>query len=127
MTERSSPQSAYGSQEPSHFDSLPDEILMKIINLALGSNWPETHNFLVNVISNISPRFRRLAADKSLWKGRISVGINPTTVEEVIRKFLGKEVRELSIDPYFGEGGVKHEMALSAKDIAEMAARVAIQ
>ena len=127
MTERSSThfdqQLANGSPKPSHFDRLPDEIAMKIINLATGTSQPETHNFLVNVISNISPRFNRLAADRSLWKGRVSIGMDPAMVEEVIHKFLGKEVRELSINPYFGEGGITHETALSANDIAEMAAR----
>ena len=49
----------------SPFCSLPDEIVLKIIAMAA----PETHDFIVDTVPEVSERFGRIAADKSLWKG----------------------------------------------------------
>ena len=50
------------------FDSLPDEILLKIVKLAASqpsSNRPRyDHNYLLDVVGNISLRFRGVAADR---------------------------------------------------------------
>ena len=63
-----------------HFDKLPDEIVLKILN-HFPSSSPKSlysfdlcrwkHEYLIDTIANISTRFRRLAADKSFWKGRV--------------------------------------------------------
>ena len=57
--------------------SLPDELLLTIIKIAAedGSTNEETtpccqynHNFVANVVSEISVRFNRLARDQTLWR-----------------------------------------------------------
>ena len=67
----------------SPFDLLPDELLMRIINLAVGDcteYWYSPgakQKLLVNTIAGISPRFRRLTADKIFWEqGPDSIGTN---------------------------------------------------
>ena len=45
------------------FDALPDELLLRIVRLAAGDNFGRPHTFLVETISRISLRFRRIAAD----------------------------------------------------------------
>ena len=64
------------------FDTLPDELLLKIIRIAfedLGEdNWDfvlkaPRFNFLVKVVSKISHRFKLLATDKSLWRGDVVI------------------------------------------------------
>ena len=59
--------------DSSPFDLLPDELIMKIIKMTLeGVTDPEMkHVFLVDSIAKISTRFRRLSADKSLWRDQV--------------------------------------------------------
>ena len=61
--------------ESSPFGLLPDELIMKIIKMTLeGVTDPEMkHVFLVDSIAKISTRFRRLSADKSLWRDQVQV------------------------------------------------------
>ena len=46
-------------------DSLPDEVILEIIKMAASPGWDwrfeYDHDFLVDVISKVSLRFRRLA------------------------------------------------------------------
>ena len=44
------------------------------------------------------PRFRNLAADRSLWKGRIEVSAEVSGLQFAIKNFLGEEVEELRLD-----------------------------
>ena len=58
------------------FDSLPDEVALKIVELAAVRNDPfmrpkYNHDFLVDVLCRVSLRFKKLATDSSLWKGRV--------------------------------------------------------
>ena len=66
------------NQESSPFDKLPDELLLKITKSVIESHeiltegadisvWIPRHDLLLNTIARISTRFRRIAADKSLW------------------------------------------------------------
>ena len=50
------------------FDSLPNELLLKIIDLAAPNRL-----FLVNVISRVCCKFKCIADDTTLWKGNISL------------------------------------------------------
>ena len=52
----------------SEFHRLPDEILLKIIDLAAPNRV-----FLVNVMRRVCRKFRRIASDPSLWKGNVSL------------------------------------------------------
>ena len=59
------------------FDSLPDEIALKIVKMAVQ---PRTlmhtkydHDFLVDILCKVSPQFKRLATDPSLWKGSVKI------------------------------------------------------
>ena len=93
----------------SPFDSLPDELLLKIMKFAAeppkdngrprernkGRTMAEmgekyNHEFLANRISKVSTRFRRVVADESLWKGAVWIGprSNLVTIEFVCRECL---------------------------------------
>merc|ERR1712027_301530 len=56
------------------FLMLPDELVLMIIKRAVDSD-NTGHTIIVDVISNISARFNRLAKDKSLWQGRVNIKI----------------------------------------------------
>ena len=58
------------------FDSLPDEVALEIVKLSAVRNDPfrrpkYDHDFLVDVLCRVSLRFKKLATDSSLWKGRV--------------------------------------------------------
>ena len=88
------------------FDSLPDEIVLAIIEKAV-EDQRNKHNLLINLIGNISVRFRRLAADPSFWKGDINIRLWGSEEGEVqamerqlhmvIGEFLGTGVERLQI------------------------------
>ena len=52
----------------SEFRRLPDEILLKIVDLAAPNRV-----LLVNVMRRVCRKFARIAADPSLWKGNVSL------------------------------------------------------
>ena len=90
----------------SPFDLLKtDELVVKIIKMATefhGRQIPdsaEKHKFLVDTIANISTRFRRLAADKSLWKEPIVI---EGSLKKGIRRFCDFPVSKLLIH-YFSK------------------------
>lgn len=60
-----------GTPSPHHhmFDTLPDEIVLKIVKMATKTN--NTHDKIINQISRVSSRFNRIAKDGSLWKGKV--------------------------------------------------------
>ena len=85
-------------RKPTSFDDLPDEIVVKIFQMASTSHdWRAeivkifqmastktvwfaekyNHGFIVRVLSKVSIRFRQLATNYSLWKGLALVGIDP--------------------------------------------------
>ena len=61
--------------ETTPFDLLPDEMVMKIIKMAIGTLPDPTkkHEFIAKVIAKLSSRFRGLAMDRSLWRGEVTV------------------------------------------------------
>ena len=116
----------------SPFDSLPDELLLKIMKFAAeppkdngmalefnnGRRMAETgekydHDFLANRISKVSTRFRRVVADESLWKGVVWIGprSNLETIEFVCRECLNGGTTSfwmpgnLSCDDYYYHSG----------------------
>ena len=95
----------------SPFDSLPDEVVLKIVTFAAappkdngfradsGMNrgrWMAEngerydHDFLANRLSKVSARFERIASDESLWKGVVWIGPRSglSTIEWVARECL---------------------------------------
>ena len=50
----------------SPFDSLPDELLLKIITMVVENHRSSTYQ-LIHVIGKVSKRFQDIAATKSLW------------------------------------------------------------
>ena len=86
---------------PSPFDLLPDEIVLKIIDLASATWWrwdkPHKQDFLLDVIARTSLRFKNLADDKSLWKGEVRIEGDRAKIERVIGKYLNEEVTHLWI------------------------------
>ena len=70
------------------FDSLPDELALKIVKMAAQprmyrdsknrmrfheGDTKYDHDFLVDVICKVSLRFKRLTKDPSFWAGRVTV------------------------------------------------------
>ena len=101
----------------SPFNSLPDEIVLKIIAMA-----SETHNFIADTVAEVSERFRRIAADKSLWRGvvRFCGSDRDTKVQEVIQRFLNRGVTELVI---FGELWTNQGPMIVREDIRNIATK----
>ena len=72
----------------SPFDSLPDEVLMMIVKKACHvlDDSPDNIYSIVSAISNISKRFRRLLADKSItlflkWESLWNVQLEVSRVQ----------------------------------------------
>merc|ERR1712027_301534 len=106
--------SAAPSSAVSPFDSLPDELLLKIMQLAATppkdngnpfchlaplqnrGRWMAEHgekydhNFLANRLRKVSLRFEKISSDESLWKGVVWIGPPSQlgTMEWVIRERL---------------------------------------
>ena len=99
----------------SSFDSLSDEIALKIITLASDNRYRTTDNprdaalrpdFLLDVLCKVSVRFRRLATDSSLWRDSfIGITLHPLSrtmhdfskLEFLIRECLNGGTKKLAI------------------------------
>ena len=88
------------------FDSLSDEIALKIIAMAAPKKWwydPElkyNHDFLIDVLCEVSIQFRRLATDSSLWKDSVYIHIPMNDFRKldfVIRETLNSGTKALTI------------------------------
>ena len=94
------------------FDSLPDEIVLTVIKMASLRDVEKygdrhDHDFLVDVICNVSVRFRRLSRDSSMWTDHVSIDILtfrlfPSTndyskLDFVIRECLNRGTKTLKI------------------------------
>ena len=89
------------------FDSLPDEIVLKIIKMAAltdkitfehtGSRY--SHEFIQEVLFKVSVRFRRLATDSSLWRGHVSVCTDQDfrELDFVIRECFNNGTKSLQV------------------------------
>ena len=73
----------------SPFSSLPDEVVMKVLKMAMELENNQKHSFLVNTIAHTSSRFKRLSKDKSLWKGQVVIYDyeSPTSIAKNINRF----------------------------------------
>ena len=68
-------------ESPSPFDSLPDEVVIKVLKMAVAMEMEchkkhkkhKKHNFLVDTIARTSSRFERLSQDKSLWRLQVVI------------------------------------------------------
>ena len=88
------------------FDSLPDEIVLKIIKMA-ALDWPgysKPHlnlkfHFIMDVLFKISVRFRQIATDPSLWKGQVTVYTKPAfrELDFVIRECLNNGTTSMKV------------------------------
>ena len=59
-------------RELAPFERLPNEVLLMIIRMAMEDiPTDHTHNFLTDVIGNISTRFSCLPSYPPFWKGRV--------------------------------------------------------
>ena len=134
----SPPREGYGD-----FGLLPDEILLKILRMALKSavamtlgdstdNRP-THLrtfrmgcFLVNGLSKVSQRFKRLTADRSLlsyWNRQIEVHGSQWQIKEFVHEVISKEaeiIKELCINGVSDKDG--DLPIITAADIGQLAA-----
>ena len=86
------------------FDSLSDEMALKIIKIAAtpksNSVFKYDHNFLCDIICNVSVRLRRIATDSSLWKDNVMIYIPPndfSKLDLVVQECLNGETKDLTI------------------------------
>ena len=88
--------------ESSQIELLPDELLMKIIRMAMKDvpDPDEKHEFLVDSISKISSRFKRLSVDKSLWGGQVVVKVPEGAPKGAPLRFGRFPVTKLTIKEY---------------------------
>lgn len=114
-------------QQPSPFDSLPDELVLRIVKAAALRPYCYSykpadydHDFIVDVISLISKRFSRIAQDKTVWADTVltEVGSRPRT-DRVINSFLGDDINELVLE----KQGFGIKSVISANHIATIAAK----
>ena len=103
-----------------HFDKLPDEMVMKIINITI-NNLPTSeqelilkHDYVTDTIAKISTRFQRLAADKSVWKGGVCMTGSPEKVKNLVNVYLTEGITDLGIH------SGKEETYITADDIHAM-------
>ena len=100
--EMASSSSSSSTAVTSPFDALPDELVLKIIKMAAtwmdGNDQRYDHNWLVDVLRKVSPRFKQLATDRSLWEGYvwISADMNPEKFEFVVQKCLHSKTTDLA-------------------------------
>ena len=89
----------------SYFDLLPDEIVIMIVKMVVSDKEKKKHDYVVDVIGNISKRFLRLARDKSLWVGEIWIHGDNMKIRKVIHNFLSDGVTTLYLS---GGNGMLH-------------------
>ena len=88
-----------------HFDKLPDEMVIKIIKMTINnlSTWflqprlTGRQDFLTNIIAKTSSRFRRLATDRSLWKGSVLMTLQSEGEKNLLIQSLNEGMANLSI------------------------------
>jgi len=83
----------------SPFDSLCDEIFLKIITMAKGDN----HDFLLDELCNVSVRFRQIATDSSLWSDFVRITVRLPTYEDFVAGRLDSMVKFNDDFAYFSK------------------------
>ena len=89
------------------FDSLPYEIVLKIIKMAALTDEDTfehtgvrySHEFIQGVLFKVSVRFRQIATDSSLWRGHVSVYIDRDIreLDFVIRECFNNGTKSLKV------------------------------
>ena len=86
-----------GHHEGTTFDSLPDELLLKIVKMAAQTNLRDfykhkyDYKFLLGIIGKISIRFKNIATDKTFWGGYILMRDRPGYSQEYKLPDLSEE------------------------------------
>ena len=83
------------------FESLPPEIIAKIIKMAMKSGFASNkhqYNFLVNVVAEVSKKFQNVAAIKSLWAGDVFLWGGEAKIRKVISNYLNDLVSGLELE-----------------------------
>ena len=83
-----------------NINSLPDELILKIVELAAsggGQGEGCNHNFILNVISKISKRFKRISTDPSLWRGNVTINASQQDTRLAIRESINNGTTFLKI------------------------------
>ena len=89
-------------------NSLPDELILQIVKLSASSEGRGKgaiydHNFILNIISKISNRFRRISADSSLWKGSTAIRASQKDVSFAINHCIHLGTTFLKVRTMMGE------------------------
>ena len=87
-------------KELAPFERLPNEVLLMIIEMAMDDiTCDRRHNFLTDVIGNVSSRFSNLPAYPPLWKGRVFLSLGTPLEKDRERKLnsLGEGVESLCL------------------------------
>ena len=83
-----------------NINSLPDELVLKVIELAAfgGERYERfNHNFILSVISKISRRFQRISKDASLWRGNVIINVPRADARLALRECINKGTTVLKI------------------------------
>ena len=85
-----------------YFDMLPPEVAEIPIKMAIDAamNDPDPnpwkkHNYLVDVIAKVFPKFKYLAARMSLWQGDVWIEGGEKKMRRVINEFLNDGITDL--------------------------------
>ena len=87
--------------EVAPFESLPPEIIVNILKMAMKSGYAcskHQHNFLLDIISEVSKKFKDVAAIKSLWAGEVFLWGGEAKIKKVIANHLNDRVSGLELE-----------------------------
>ena len=96
-------------------NSLPEELILEIVKLSASSEGRGKgaiydHNFILNIISKISKRFRRISADSSLWRGSTAIRSSQKDVSFAINHCINLGTTFLKVRTMIGEDISKAEI-----------------
>ena len=112
-------------------NSLPDEILMKIIQMATrkvagfnGEKILVDHIYLIDVIGQVSKRFKKIVSDKAFWENEAFISLKKSPKMKHVIDCLGTNIRKIQFyDPekfiytYGSQYSTSNEISLSCEDI----------
>ena len=99
------------TQSDTNINSLPEELILKIVQLSASEGGVYNHNFILNVIGNISSRFRRISTDSSLWRGSITIkASDQDALKRVLEECIYKGTKCLNIRTLSGNEISKSEV-----------------
>ena len=110
-------ESNHNPSKLNYFDLLPDELVLQIVKMAsllmirvhswspgpiggrraISSSSIFKHDFILDVICEVSLRFRRVSQDRSLWKGRVCIHIRCQRKMDMIIECLNYDTKELQM------------------------------